>query len=168
MYPYCESVVEKQEFSWKRNLDFFIMGFTYIAPALHLWYCKLLPRIQTRLFSTVSKATRVLGSMCCEQLVFAPIVMSLFFPLNQMVTDRSLGSFRKGVRTFEEKIEATMLANWKLWPIASTINIWFMPIQYQVLYSNFVGIFWNMIVSSIASKEKGTCSALEGRQEGTI
>ena len=32
------------------------------------------------------------------------------------------------------------------------VNFWFMPLQYQVLFSNFVGLFWNIILSYIASK----------------
>jgi hypothetical protein len=80
------------------------MGFGYIAPALHMWYCKLLPRIQASMFSTVSKTVKVFGSMCCEQLVFAPIVMSAFFPINQMVMDRDIKSFSKGMKVLKDKI----------------------------------------------------------------
>lgn len=126
------------------------MGFAYITPSLHVWYCKLLPRIQRVIFPTANKATKVIGSMCFEQLLFAPLITSLFFPVNQMLVDRSIGSFGKGVVQLKQKIETTMIANWKLWPIATTINIWFMPIQYQVLFANFIGIFWNMFISFIA------------------
>lgn len=73
------------------------MGFAYIAPALHLWYCKLLPRVQAAVFPTASKTVKVLGSMAFDQLVFAPILLTGFFPFNQVIADRSFGSFAKGV-----------------------------------------------------------------------
>jgi protein Mpv17 len=128
------------------------MGFGFIAPALHVWYCKLLPTISGALFSTSTKTVRVLGSMLFDQLLFAPILLTGFYPVNQIVVDRDINSFGKGVKAWREKIWETLLNNWKIWPIASSINFWLMPVQYQVLFANFVGLFWNMILSFIASK----------------
>lgn len=128
------------------------MGFGYIAPALHLWYCKLLPRVQAILFPAVSKTVKVLGSMALDQLAFAPVLLTGFFPINQVVMDRDVNSFGKGVQVWREKIWETMVNNWKIWPIASTINFWFMPVQYQVLFANFVGLIWNMVLSFITWK----------------
>lgn len=45
-----------------------------------------------------------------------------------------------------------MFANWKIWPIATTINFWFVPVPYQVLFANFVGLIWNSILCYIANK----------------
>ena len=128
------------------------MGFAYIAPALHLWYCKLLPRVQAAVFPTASKTVKVLGSMALDQLVFAPVLLTGFFPFNQVVADRDVRSFGKGVAVCREKLWETLLGNWKIWPIASTVNFWFMPVQYQVLFANFVGLFWNMVLSFITWK----------------
>ena len=81
------------------------MGALYIAPALHAWYCKLLPKVQGIVFSAnVSKTVKVLGSMAMDQLLFAPILLSGFFPVNQMVVDRSFKSWEKGVKVCKEKI----------------------------------------------------------------
>jgi protein Mpv17 len=148
------AVFEKKEsFNWKRNVDFFIMGFGYIAPALHVWYCKLLPTISTKVFAaTTTKSVRVFGQMLFDQLLFAPILLTGFYPVNQMVVDRDLGAFKKGVEVWKAKIVETLVSNWKIWPIASSINFWLMPVQYQVLFANFVGLFWNMVLSYIASK----------------
>jgi hypothetical protein len=76
------------------------MGSAYVAPALHLWYCKLLPRIQAAIFPAVSKTVKVLGSMAFDQLLFAPVLMTGFFPVNQVVMDRDLKSFSKGVQVW--------------------------------------------------------------------
>ena len=35
-----------------------------------------------------------------------------------------------------------MLLNWKVWNVASAINFQFVPIKYQVLYVNMVGVFY--------------------------
>jgi len=41
-----------------------------------------------------------------------------------------------------------------IWPIATTVNLWLVPLQYQVLFANVVGLFWNVILSYIAYDEK--------------
>lgn len=76
------------------------MGFGYIAPALHVWYCKLLPRIQAAIFPAVSKTVKVFGSMAIDQLLFAPVLLTGFFPVNQIVMDRDISSFSKGVKVW--------------------------------------------------------------------
>jgi hypothetical protein len=73
------------------------MGLGYFGPCLHFWYCKLLPRVQAAIFPNVSKTVKVFGSMAIDQLVFAPVLMAFFFPINQIVTDRNIQSWKKGV-----------------------------------------------------------------------
>jgi len=145
-----QSVYEHKTFSWKRNIDLFIMGFGYFAPCLHLWYCKIQPIIQNVLFRNNSKPVMVIGSMIINQLVFAPLLLSGFFVLNQIVFDRDIKSFSKGVESCKKKLWLAVLDNWKIWPLATTMNIWLVPVQYQVLFANIVGFFWNMILSFIA------------------
>ena len=93
-------VFEKGEFSWKRNIDFFINGALFFGPALHFWYCKLLPRVQSVLFPTSTKTVRVLGSMMIDQLVFAPVLLTVFYPVNQMIIERDVRAFGKGVKVW--------------------------------------------------------------------
>jgi hypothetical protein len=78
-------------------MDFFIVGFGYFAPVLHTWYSRILPRIQQALFRNLSNAKRVIGSMLFDQLLFAPAHLVGFFVINQMIKDRDLRSFGKGV-----------------------------------------------------------------------
>jgi hypothetical protein len=61
------------------------MGSFYFAPCLHAWYCKILPKIGDKLFSTSTKTVRVIGSMLFDQLAFAPILLSGFFTFNGLL-----------------------------------------------------------------------------------
>ena len=118
-----------------------------------MWYCRWMPALTNKIIpATASKATRVFSQMMMDQFMFAPVLLTIFYPLNQIVMDRDVGSWRKGIQAWKDKIGETLLTNWKIWPLASTINFWLMPVQYQVLFANFVGLFWNMILSYIASK----------------
>ena len=78
-----------------------MVGAFYIAPALHGWYCKLLPRVQNIIFpSNVTKTVKVVGSMVMDQLLFAPTLLTIFYPVNQIVIDRSLKAWEKGVKAW--------------------------------------------------------------------
>ncbi len=41
----------------------------------------------------------------------------------------------------------TLVANWQLWIPAMFLNFRYVPAKYQVLYSNFVGFWWNIFLS---------------------
>ena len=103
MYIFVYVVIEKKsEFSWKRNVDFFIVGFGYIAPALHVWYCKWLPALSNKVFAAgTAKGVRVFGQMLFDQLLFAPVLLTAFYPINQIVIDRDIGAFGKGVKAWK-------------------------------------------------------------------
>ena len=90
--------------------------------------------------------------MLFDQLVFAPILLPGFFVINQIVAERDFGAWRRGWDACRAKIRETLLTNWKIWPIATYINFFLVPVHYQVLFANFIGLFWNMILSYIASK----------------
>ena len=120
-----------------------------------MWYCKVLPYLGSLIFKeTTPKATRVFTSMAADQLLFAPLILAGFFVTNSLFEDPSTEGLKKGIKNYKEKIWETLKINWMIWPLATTINFWFMPVQYQVLFANFVGLFWNIILSYIAYDEK--------------
>lgn len=120
-----------------------------------MWYCKILPYFGSLVFKEATpKATRVFVSMAADQLLFAPIILAGFFITNSLFEDPSTEGLKKGIKNYKEKIWETLKINWMIWPLATTINFWFMPVQYQVLFANFVGLFWNIILSYIAYDEK--------------
>ena len=141
-------IEKKKEFDWKRNLFLTATGGTYIAPALHVWYCKLLPIINNTAFKTWSKTGKVFGSMALDQLAFAPTLLFGFFIFHSGIQ----GNPMKGVEVAKDKIMETLYTNWKIWPAATLVNFWFMPLKYQVLFANFIGFFWNIILSYITYK----------------
>ena len=76
---------KKSQVDWGRNRNLFIVGSLYFAPMLHMWYCKALPYIQSKVFSEATpKATKVFASMAADQLAFAPIILAGFFITNSL------------------------------------------------------------------------------------
>lgn len=85
--------------------------------------------------------------MLFDQLAFAPIFLTGFFIFANWVRDFSAASAKGGVEQAKSKMGETMLTNWKIWPAATLVNLMFVPIQYRVLFANFIGLFWNMYLS---------------------
>jgi hypothetical protein len=47
----------------------------------------------------------------------------------------------------KENVPSTVVANWSLWIPAQAVNFGFVAPKYQVLFSNFVGLAWNVYLS---------------------
>lgn len=147
-------VIEKKaEFDFKRNLNLILTGTFYLGPCLHVWYSKLLPQVVNRVVgaSTASKFKPAFTGMLFDQLAFAPVFLTGFFVFANWVRDFSLSSAVGGVDLAKNKMGETMLTNWKIWPAATLVNLMFVPIQFRVLFANFIGLFWNMYLSFVTN-----------------
>ena len=56
-------------------------------------------------------------------------------------------SIQKALDDVRQKWWTTMLINWQLWIPAQFINFYFTPIKLQVLFANFVSVFYNIALS---------------------
>jgi protein Mpv17 len=77
------------------------------------------------------------------QLLFAPSFIVLFFAA--MATAQ--GRAGETMARLETSYKDTLITNYKLWPAAQIVNFKFVPLQYQVLFANFVSVFWNAYLS---------------------
>lgn len=53
------------------------------------------------------------------------------------------------------KYVPTLIAGWKLWPLAHFINFAFIPNQHRILYTNVVSVAGTYILSKAASGDHG-------------
>lgn len=96
-YVSAYAAIEKKKFDVQRNLNFFFINCFVSGPVLHMWYSKLLPLIHARLFPKASQIASVVYRMLIDQLLFTPLLYCGFYPLLQVVGDRDIRSFGKGV-----------------------------------------------------------------------
>ena len=54
----------------------------------------------------------------------------------------------------------TLIKNYKIWPLAQTLNFTFVPIQHRVGFVQIVAIFWNAYLSWMANKPSPDAAAL--------
>lgn len=130
-----------------------------MGPALHFWYSKLMPRIVNSIIKPTSNpndgANRfkfAAVGMALDQLLFAPIFLTGFFVFaNWVKEDLATSGIKNGWTLVQNKMKETLITNWKIWPAATMVNLMFVPIQYRVLFANFIGLFWNMYLSYVTS-----------------
>ena len=46
----------------------------------------------------------------------------------------------------------TLLADLAIWPLATGINLWYVPIHYQVLFVNMVCLLWDVVLCRITKE----------------
>lgn len=113
------------------------------APAIPL-YSPIggqLPRV-----SGLAVAKRVAS----DQLFMAPIGLALFIGAMGTLEGQDLPHIR---RKFKDLYSSALMANWQVWPLAQVVNFRYMPLVARVPFQATCGIFWNLYLSLLNSRE---------------
>jgi len=54
-----------------------------------------------------------------------------------------------GLDLIRSKMIQTLVADLLIWPLATGINLWYIPLQYQVLFNNIICLFWDAALCHI-------------------
>ena len=129
-------------FDWLRASRFTFLGAALVAPVLHVWYGFLARFIPGPLMVDAMKR------LLLDQLLFAPAFIPIFFTANLVLEGRP--------ELIKEKIERdlwrTVFTNYAVWIPAQFVNFSVIRPTLQVLFSNFVGFFWNIYFSYAANR----------------
>lgn len=127
-------------FDFERLTRFMSYGFL-MAPIQFKWYgmlAKWFPVTTTR--GTVPAFQRV----AMDQLIFAPIGLSVFFTF---MTVAEGGGRKNLVKKFQDVYIPTLRANYILWPAVQILNFRVLPLQFQIPFVSTVGIAWTAYLS---------------------
>ncbi len=91
-----------------------------------------------------------LKKVSLDQFIVAPFIMLVFYPFTAFFNGRPMN---EAVDDLKSKYWATLVLNYKIWPAASLINFLFLPIQYQVLWANFVSLGFIACLSFLANSK---------------
>ena len=75
----------------------------------------------------------------------------LFYPAINIIEGKPMSQMFEDLKA---KYIPTMIANYKLWPAANLVNFLFVPIQYQVLWANFISLIFNACLSYLHNTYK--------------
>ena len=108
---------------------------------LHIVYDHLLPILgRDNGYRTVAK------KLFFSSFVFTFFGHGAFFLCMSLFEGHSLEYALEEVKL---KLLPTVINGWKFWPIVQIINFRFVPIHLQVVWVNFMGVFWSAYLSYI-------------------
>ena len=137
-----------------RTGRFVILGAFLVAPTVHLWYGQLAA------WFPGTTAPRVALRVALDQLVFSPVFLVAW--LSSLWTLQG-DADHVTVDHLQDDLPELLVANWGLWVPAQLINFRFVPLKFQVLYSNVVALLWNVFLSYRTS----TSPVPNGNENGT-
>ncbi|EGG14870.1 pmp22 family protein [Cavenderia fasciculata] len=139
----AQGLIERRKIDWSRVIKFTIWG-SISSPLVHFWHI-----ILDRLFRNVKSQYAAWGKLIVDQLIFAPFINICFYVALALL-DRKPNSIL--IKLYLD-LWPTLLASWKVWPIAQFINFSFVPAQLRVLFGNFVGFMWSIYLTILTSKK---------------
>ncbi|KAJ3280221.1 hypothetical protein HK104_000819 [Borealophlyctis nickersoniae] len=128
-----------------RTLRLSLYGLVFAAPITHGWY-KIL---DSRLGKGMDIAT-ALKKVAVDQTVMAAPMTALFFGVNSAMEGCNREEIENRLR---QNLWPTLKANWAIWPLALTVNFWFVPLKLRVLVVNILGLGWGTYLSFVQHKQ---------------
>eukprot|EP00288_Rhodomonas_lens_P013078 CAMPEP_0177693438 /NCGR_PEP_ID=MMETSP0484_2-20121128/2399_1 /TAXON_ID=354590 /ORGANISM="Rhodomonas lens, Strain RHODO" /LENGTH=238 /DNA_ID=CAMNT_0019204247 /DNA_START=1 /DNA_END=717 /DNA_ORIENTATION=+ len=139
----AKSKEEPPKFDVDRFAKFTFLGGVLVAPTLHVWYGFLGRTIAGKTLTATVQRVSV------DQFLFAPCFIATFFTSLAFLEGKTMKELETQLR---EEWPSAVVNNWKLWIPAQCINLGVVPPHLQVLFSNFVAVFWNVYLSLVTHK----------------
>lgn len=156
-----------QNLNWKRMVTFGSLGGLLVGPVFHYWYSyleQLSLRVTDMLFKYLNEqriteprdinqvrasVLKRLVKLGINQILFTPpfVLCQLLF-VQVFLTTFNGGSYTTAVRNVKNIYFVTLLSNLKLWTPCQLFNFTYVPVEYGVLFGNFVAVWWNIYLSS--------------------
>ncbi|KAK3868095.1 hypothetical protein Pcinc_026486 [Petrolisthes cinctipes] len=133
-------------YNWRRTGRFFLVGLSQGPPhhVFYVWLDKVFPQ---------KTAKVVFKKIMADQLLAAPFFAVTFFLGAGLLEGKTVAG---ALTEFKDKFPAVYAFDWCIWPPTQTINFYFVPIQYRVLYINFITVIWDVFLSYIKHKDQVT------------
>eukprot|EP00611_Tribonema_gayanum_P005813 TRINITY_DN15038_c0_g1_i1.p1 TRINITY_DN15038_c0_g1~~TRINITY_DN15038_c0_g1_i1.p1 ORF type:complete len:293 (-),score=71.04 TRINITY_DN15038_c0_g1_i1:765-1643(-) len=123
----------------KRTLTFTALNGIMFVPSAHYWY-QILASAVDGMDHTASAFLKT----ALDQFVFTPVFMAMFFCAMMIVEGQSANIGKK----LSHDYLPTLVRNWGVWIPAQLINFRLIPLPYEVVWVNAVGLFWNAVMSA--------------------
>lgn len=127
-------------------------GLCFYGPYQHFWYRALDAALPAR------NVPNFLAKVALNQACLAPVVVATVFAWNLGLQGK-LGEWPAKAR---RDFVPTLIAGWKFWVPAASINFLAVPLAHQVLYMSTCGVVWTAILSS--SSAKAEAAAVTGKK----
>ncbi|KAL3903991.1 MAG: hypothetical protein SGILL_010238 [Bacillariaceae sp.] len=134
-----------------------ITGFFWSGPITHVWY-GMLERIYGYLsknlllhISASNNSPAVVAMMVklfLDSILFSPTVVAGYFCVRSILEGSGFHGAKEKLKT---KFLPTLFGAWKFWPLVNSVNFYFVPLQFQVLYMNVLSLLWSGYLTYVNS-----------------
>ena len=87
--------------------------------------------------------------MLLDQSLFAPLMICFYFIVSETPAGKRPHEINEMLQGCY--VQTLMITNYKIWPLAQTLNFTFVLIQQRVGFVQIVAIFWNAYLSWMAN-----------------
>ena len=137
---------------WNNVVKFLLFGLVWAGPSCHYWQNALEKIVPRRMRE--SKGSWAIRKTVVDQLAYGPVANAVFLCFMGGVVER------KGIRGMIEKLQNdflhTQINGWLVWPLASVLNQFYVPLQLRVLWLNIVSLVWSTWLMLHKSPKKKT------------
>ncbi|KAL6075434.1 hypothetical protein QOT17_003469 [Balamuthia mandrillaris] len=162
-----EGVRQKEEVRWHpaRTVSMFFFGLGISGPFSFMWF-----RFLERTYGSAKSLSVVAKKVLTNQLFFAPTINTaamsyctiwkvFLAPSDESSSQISMAKTKDAV---VEKLKKDFIPTWvnstKVWPLAQSINFYFVPFQYRVLYMGLVATGWSAYLSTVGYRKEAAPS----------
>ncbi|CAG9860757.1 unnamed protein product [Phyllotreta striolata] len=132
------AIERKKQYDVMRTLRFGALGVGLVGPSVAMWYKFLSKMIRP------DDKTAAFKKVALDQFMFAPCFLPVFLIALNTLKGNDWQTTKAEIK---DKYFDIMITNYQVWPLVQFINFKFMPLQYQVLMNQSVGLFWNSYLS---------------------
>ena len=142
-----------------RIIRIVLFGSIVFAPLAYVWFDFLVSTFPG------SELKDAIIRMLCDQLMFAPLILSTLFVVLTLLEGLPLSS---ALLKVQNSLWSTLKLNWCYWPFVQTFNMWVVPADSRLLFVNCASIPWNMFLSWKASQPAPSQGAGDAKLPGIV
>lgn len=133
---------ESKSFDFRKMKESTVVGLSQgsLHHYIHLWIERLIPGTGGQI---------IFKKIIVDQLIVAPILISHFIYTANFLSGKNMKEIHQ---IFRDKFPEIYLVDWIVCPFAQYINFRYMPLNYRVLYVNFISLFYSTFLCYIKNK----------------
>lgn len=128
-----------------RMLQVAITGIVWSGPIQHWWFGTL-----DKIVTIQHPILRLVVKLIFDSMIFSPLTISGYFTVRSMLEG---SGFKGAYEKLSTRLVSTVKGAWKFWPIVNIVNFGLVPLQFRVLYSNILSLFWTGYLTYVNSKK---------------
>eukprot|EP00538_Stauroneis_constricta_P002903 CAMPEP_0119552000 /NCGR_PEP_ID=MMETSP1352-20130426/5114_1 /TAXON_ID=265584 /ORGANISM="Stauroneis constricta, Strain CCMP1120" /LENGTH=276 /DNA_ID=CAMNT_0007598155 /DNA_START=38 /DNA_END=868 /DNA_ORIENTATION=+ len=151
---------EDFQIDWDKTGRFALLNIAFVTPLLHYWYQFINKAVPG------TSLSRVLQRVFWDEIVFTPVYVPAFMGSLWTLEGKDLSTVWSMVQREWAKL---VMAEWTVWIPTMFITFRYVPVKFQVLTINCVGVFWSTFLSFMSTEahKSAAVAATTATAEGT-